>query len=212
MSLEVWLSFMAAALLLCLTPGPTTIFVMGQSLHQGNRAVLPLMLGTMSADLLVMTLSFIGVGAILAASAELFTLLKLVGALYLVYLGIKAWRSPVKPMQLEMDSPADGTDNGPGWGALFRRAFLITALNPKGILFFMAFFPLFLSPESAALPQMLILMASFELVSVFTVCCYGFGAGYLRSKARSERFQRRFNRLSGSALIGAGALTASLQR
>lgn len=211
MSLEIWLSFMAAAMLLCLTPGPTTIFVMGESLHRGTRAVWPLMLGTMTADLLVMTLSFVGVGAILAASAQLFTLLKLVGALYLIYLGLKAWRSPVKPMNLELESASNDEPGISGW-ALYRRAFLITALNPKGILFFMAFFPLFLSPESAALPQMLILAMSFELVSVFTVCCYGFGAGYLRSKARSERFQRRFNRLSGSALIGAGALTASLQR
>ena len=216
MPLELWFSFVAAAMLMCLTPGPTTIFIMGQALNQGRGAVLPLLAGTMTADIIAMSLSFVGVGAILATSATLFGLLKWVGAAYLVYLGIKAWRA--EPQLPSMGEGGDGQainssiESSIDRGALYRRALLITVLNPKGIIFFMAFFPLFMDPAQPALPQMLALMIGFEIASIVSVCCYGLGSGLLRSRIHSLVFQRRFNRTSGAMLIGAGAFTAALQR
>ena len=93
MELEVWISFLIASLVLCFTPGPIVFLVMGQAMQYGKKSVAPLIAGVILGDLIVMCLSMVGVGALLAASATLFTLVKYLGAGYLIYLGIKSWRS-----------------------------------------------------------------------------------------------------------------------
>lgn len=97
-------------------------------------------------------------------------------------------------------------------GMVYRDSLLVTALNPKSIIFFMAFFPLFIDPVQAVLPQMLILSTSFLVISAVSVTCYSLFSGYLRGKVKSEKFQSGFNKVSGSMLIGAGAITATIQK
>lgn len=205
MSAEVWLSFIAAALVLCLTPGPTVLIVVGKALQHGKRSVLPLLAGVLAGDVVAMSLSLLGVGVILQTSAEAFTVFKFACAGYLIYLGIKSWRS--KPSADMLNTKNDSRPSG----VIFRQTFLVTALNPKGIIFFLAFFPLFINPEMAALPQMLTLGATFLLASAAGVTFYAFSAGFLRTSLRSEKTQRAVNRVSGGLLVSAGVATAAMR-
>lgn len=204
MSIEVWVSFLLASTLLCFSPGPTVFLVMGQSLSHGRKSVLPLISGVLLGDVIAMSISFAGLGALLATSAVLFGLFKWVAAVYLLYLGLKAWRTEVRAGSIET-FPTDK-------GKIFKEALLVTALNPKSIIFFIAFFPLFINTHQPALPQMLIMAASFLGVSALSASLYAIFSGYLRGKVKSIRYQQVFNKVSGTMLISAGAVTASLQK
>lgn len=205
MSIEVWISFIAAALILCFSPGPTAFLVMGQALAHGKKSVLPLVAGTLSGDVVAMSFSFIGMGAVLATSATLFLILKWVGALYLIFLGIKAFRTKV---EIHLEPKKNDIQNG----AVYLNALFVTALNPKGIMFFLAFFPLFIKNDEPILPQMVVLAVSFLVASAVSVSFYALCSGFLRSKVSSVSFQNMFNKVSGGMLIGAGVVTATIQK
>lgn len=204
MSIEVWISFVFAAMLLCFSPGPTTFLIMGQSLSHGRKSAVPLITGVLLGDVISMSLSFAGLGALLSTSALLFSTLKWIAAIYLIYIGIKAWRTKITPESMNK-MPKENSK-------LFKEAFLVTALNPKGIIFFIAFFPLFIDTNKSALPQMLIMAFSFLFVSLVSASFYALFSNYLRSKVRSVSFQKAINKVSGSMLIGAGTITATLQK
>ncbi|MGB1237456.1 MAG: LysE family translocator [Pseudomonadales bacterium] len=203
MDFYVWLSFLAASLLLCFSPGPTTFLAIGQSLKHGKISVIPIVAGTLAGDMIAMTLSFVGVGAILATSAVLFNLFKWIGALYLIYLGIKAFRAKASTPNQQGHSTTSRT-------AIFRNAMLVTALNPKGIIFFMTFFPLFIDPQQAVLTQMILLGLTFQFAAASSVSIYACFAGALSAKTQNPNVQNVFNKVSGGLLISAGAVTASL--
>ena len=205
LSIEVWISFVAASMLLCFTPGTTVFLVMGQALSHGKKSVFPLVAGVLSGDLIAMRLSLLGVGALLAASAALFNIIKWLGAVYLIYLGIKSWRTKITESE-------DVTEKPMIKGSVYRDSLIVTALNPKGIIFFMAFFPLFIEPSNDALPQMIVLALSFLAVSATSASFYALFSGYLRSKVSSVKFQNGFNKVSGGMLVGTGAITASIQK
>jgi homoserine/homoserine lactone efflux protein len=204
LSIEIWISFIFASLILCFSPGPTVFLVMGQSLNHGKKSIIPLVTGVLSGDLVAMSLSFAGLGVLLATSAMLFNIFKWVAAAYLFYLGIKAWRTKsnaekFKTMPIKK-------------GKMFKDALLVTALNPKGIIFFSAFFPLFIDAKKAVIPQMTIIAVSFLLVAVASTTFYSTLSGYLGSKVKSPRFQNTFNKANGTMLMGAGVVTASVQK
>jgi threonine/homoserine/homoserine lactone efflux protein len=141
MTLSLWLAFVAASSILLIIPGPTVLLVVSYALGQGWRTALPMAIGVALGDFTAMTLSMLGLGALLATSATLFTILKWVGAIYLVWLGLKLWR-------------AGGTlEAAPRTDAcrprrMLGHAWLVTALNPKSITFFVAFLPPFLDPHA----------------------------------------------------------------
>lgn len=204
MNIEVWMSFVLASVILCFTPGPTVFLVMGQSLNHGKKSAIPLVAGVLSGDIIAMGVSFAGLGVLLATSATLFSVFKWIAAAYLFYLGIKAWRTKVSVQKTETDSVEKGK--------MFKEALVVTALNPKGIIFFIAFFPLFMDANKPALLQMLIMAISFLLVSAFSASFYSIFSGYLRSKVKSKKSQQVFNKVSGTMLMGAGSVTATLQK
>jgi homoserine/homoserine lactone efflux protein len=204
MSFEIWVSFVLASMILCFTPGPTVFLVMGQSLSHGKKSVIPLVAGVLSGDVIAMSISFVGLGALLATSAVLFSLFKWVTAAYLIYIGLKAWRNKVSVESTDTIFTANRK--------IFKEAIIVTALNPKGIIFFIAFFPLFMDANKPALPQMLIMAMSFLFVSFFSASLYSIFSGYLRSKVKSVKFQQVFNKVSGSMLMGAGTVNATLQK
>ncbi len=176
---------------------------MGQALEHGKKSVTPLVAGALSGDVIAMSFSFVGMGALLATSATLFTILKWTGALYLLYLGIKAFRTKVNVTAVASKQMQKGS--------VYFNALVVTALNPKGIIFFMAFFPLFINADAPVLPQMLIMAVTFLGVSTASVSFYATFSGILRSKVSSVKFQNGFNKVSGSMLIGSGAITATIQ-
>lgn len=206
MSLELWLAFVVAAGTLIAIPGPTNFMVIGYGLRAGSKAAMHTVFGVVPAVTLQMILSFLGLGAMLATSAALFTLMKWAGALYLIYLGIQQWRS--KP---ELDAIHHTAHQTSHW-QIIANAFTVTFLNPKGIAFFVAFMPQFMTPEAPALPQMLLLGATFNALVLPLNTAYAILAGTMRQTIDNRGTLRMLNRVGGGMLIGAGLMTASLKR
>jgi threonine/homoserine/homoserine lactone efflux protein len=206
MSIELWTAFVLAATVVLIVPGPTILLVISQSVAHGRKAVLPLATGVALGDLIALTFSLMGLGALLASSAALFAILKWIGAAYLIYLGIKLWRSNPEPTGMEVSMPQATV------ALLIKRAFIVTALNPKSIAFFVAFLPQFVSTQRHAAEQFVILGATFVLLAWVNAMVYGLFAGQLRDALLSVGIHRLLNRCGGGALIGAGVLTATLQR
>src|SRR3989338_10318606 len=141
MSLQTWLLFSAAACVVILIPGPLSLLMVSNSLNYGLRRSAPAFLGGVSASLLLLTASALGLGALLLASEQLFSGLKLAGALYLFYLAWQSWRQAHHGAEPQTASEAPVN---PGFRSLFWRAFALGARNPKDILFFAAFLPQFI--------------------------------------------------------------------
>ena len=206
MILATWLAFAAAAAVLLFIPGPTVLLVVSYALTQGRRVAVATAAGVALGDFTAMTLSLAGLGALLAASAALFTALKWIGAVYLVYLGIRLWRAPpVLP-----DVPAE-----PGEGAaraIFGHAFVVTALNPKSIAFFVAFVPQFIAHDAPLLPQLVVMEATFVGFAAVNALAYALAADRLRRTVRQPGVLKWMNRAGASCLVGMGAATAALAR
>jgi threonine/homoserine/homoserine lactone efflux protein len=204
MTFESWAAFTAASAVLLIIPGPTVLLVVSYALGQGWRTVLPMTVGVALGDFTAMTLSMLGLGALLAASATLFTILKWVGAAYLVYLGIKLWR-------------AGGTlDAAPRTDAvsaarMLGHAWLVTALNPKSITFFVAFLPAFLDPRADFLTQMLVFEATFLVLAFANAFGYALVAARARGFVANPRAIGIVNKVGGGLLIGAGAATVTFE-
>jgi len=206
MSLEIYIAFVIAAEIILVIPGPTIILVVSQAIAHGRKSVIPLVAGVLAGDFTAMTLSLLGLGALLSASAALFVLLKWIGALYLIYLGVKLWRTD----PAGRSSTAALREASPG--ALFKGAYIVTALNPKSIAFFVAFLPQFINHQTSTPAQFLILGATFLSMATVNAALYAIFAGRLRDAMRQARVRRLFDRCGGSALIGAGVLTAAMKR
>jgi threonine/homoserine/homoserine lactone efflux protein len=168
-------------MVLVIIPGPTIILVISQAIAHGRRAVLPLVVGVTLGDFTAMTLSLLGLGAILSSSAALFSVLKLIGALYLIYLGIKLWRS--NPEKHEIRLSATRTSEH----SLFKSAYIVTALNPKSIAFFIAFLPQFVSAQKETFPQFLVLGATFLFLAALNATLYALFAGQLRDTMQNAK-------------------------
>ena len=198
MPIELWLAFVAASAVLLIIPGPTILTVISYSMAHGRRANIPLTAAVALGDSTALVVSLLGLGALLAASAFWFTIIKWMGGLYLLYLGIKLLRAGVAPAALAApDSP------GSRW-KLFANTYLVTALNPKGIIFFVAFLPQFISPKLAVTQQLSILAVTFVVMATLNATLYAVFAGSARRLLASPRAQRGFNLTGGSLLSAAG--------
>lgn len=206
MTIELWLAFALTSAALLAVPGPTVMLVVSYALGRGRASGWATVPGTALGDLVAMSASLLGAGALLAASATLFTGLKLVGAGYLIWLGIKLWRAPHA-----LAAAAPATDRKTGQ-AMFRTAFIVTALNPKSIVFFIAFVPQFVDPNAPTLPQFAIMEATFVILAAINAALWACLAGALQRRARRPATVKLVNRIGGGFLIGAGALTAAVRR
>ena len=204
--MELWIPFVLAATLILIIPGPTILLVISQAVAHGRRSVVPLVIGVILGDFTAMTLSLLGLGALMATSATLFTIFKWVGALYLIYLGIKLWK-----LNSENNSVQYNTKNTSA-RSLLKSSFIVTALNPKGIAFFVAFLPQFVDPLKPAFSQLTLLGGTFLLLATINSALYAIFAGQLGDQMKKKKIRKWFNRCGGSALIGAGIFTAAMQR
>jgi threonine/homoserine/homoserine lactone efflux protein len=201
MGVEVWVAFVAASTILLIIPGPTVLLVVSYALGQGWRAALPMAVGVALGDFTAMTLSMLGVGALLAASAGLFTALKWAGAAYLIWLGIKLFRAGGT---LNAEPRTDRASAVKMLG----HAWLVTALNPKSITFFVAFLPQFINPELSFMTQMLVFEITFLVLAFANALGYALIASRARRIAGNPTAISWFNRAGGTLLIGAGLATA----
>jgi len=203
--LELWLAFAAASAVLLVIPGPTILTVISYSVAHGRRANVPLVAAVALGDSTALVLSLLGLGALLATSAFWFTLVKWVGGLYLVFLGVKLLRAGVSPGAL----PAVTAPRSRA--RLFANTYAVTALNPKGIVFFVAFLPQFITPALDVTTQLWILAVTFVVMATINATLYAVFAGAARRLLASPRAQRRFN-FTGGALLTAAGVWALLAR
>ncbi|EPR18926.1 amino acid transporter [Sphingobium indicum IP26] len=198
MSLHVWWLYVTAVFLISATPGPNMLHVMTQSIHHGPRRAIATMAGLMSAILLCLIASALGLGALLKASPRLFDGLRYAGVAYLIWLGVKAWRAPVG------EAGEVGATRARSLRALYGTGLLTGLSNPKLIIFAAALFPQFIDTGRPFAMQLAILVISFVAIEFGWQCVYALGGAKLaRWLAPADR-QRLFNRGTGLMFIGFG--------
>jgi threonine/homoserine/homoserine lactone efflux protein len=211
MTLSTYLLYLAAVALLVLSPGPTMLMCMTSSLQHGPRKALAAAAGSVTAVLGTMLLSALGLGALLAASETAFWTLKTVGAAYLIWLGIKTFRSKATVFD-GMPAVGQPAHTETSTRKLYVQGLIVGGSNPKALLFFTAFFPQFLDPAAAWAPQFAVLASTFVAFefTVLTLCALGVArlAPVLRSGSR----MRWFNRISGGLFTLMGTLLLATRR
>jgi threonine/homoserine/homoserine lactone efflux protein len=207
MTLHTWWLFVATVFVVSAIPGPNMLLVMTHGAQHGLRRSSATMAGCLSALVLMLAVSVAGLGVFLAAWPAMFNGLRMIGAAYLVYLGIKAWRAPADEVTA---GTVDDLVAKPARSrfALFRNGFLVAGSNPKAILFAAALLPQFINPAQPKLPQFGVLVATFAAIEVSWYLVYaGFGAR-IGARLKSRSVARAFNRLTGGVFVGFGAMTA----
>jgi len=199
---ELWFAFALTSAAILALPGPTVMLVISYALANGRRSGFATVPGVALGDFTAMTASLLGAGAILAVSATFFTLLKLAGAAYLVWLGVRLWRADPSP------ELGDRTTRPDSARRMFWNSWLVTALNPKSILFFVAFVPQFVDPAQPLVQQFAILEVTFIVLAAANVAVWVSLAGSLRAGFSSPSTARLLNRIGASFLIGAGLMAA----
>ncbi len=205
MTLAQWLPFAIASAILVAIPGPTVLLVVSYALGHGRKYALATMLGVALGDLTAMTASMLGLSVLLAASTELFMVVKWIGAAYFVYLGIKLWRAPV------IGTDAVKPSGDLRTGRILAHAYAVTTLNPKSIIFFVAFVPQFVDPHAASVSQIAILEATFVGLAA-NAFAYALRASGARRAIRKPSVQRAVNRTGGALLMGAGVFAAAWKK
>ena len=197
------LIFVTAALLLLLTPGPAVMFIVARSLEHGRTAGVVSAFGVAVASICHVVLAVMGLSALLMQSALAFSLVKYIGALYLIYLGIQAWRA---------DSEGE-LRRRPARAALpriFWQGFIVNLFNPKTALFFFAFLPQFVQPQRGAVTLQILLLGSlFVVLAIISDSAYAVLAGSVRHLVAGQtKVTRAWRRLASLVYIGLGLTTA----
>lgn len=207
MSIEIWLAFVAASSALLMIPGPTILLVLSYAISKGRSVALATATGVALGDLIAMSASLAGLGALVLASATVFTVLKWVGAAYLIYLGIKLFRSA-------SDASLGNVEDVSGKGTLqiFGHATAVTALNPKSIVFFIAFVPQFISVERPLWPQFVILTATFVTLAGLNALAWALLGDKMRVFFKRPGALAWFSRFGGGALMAMGVATVAMKR
>lgn len=196
MELTNWIVYFAAVLGLTLTPGPNGLLALTHGAIYGSRKTIATILGGSLGFATVIGLSMFGIGALLAASAQLLIVMKFLGGAYLIWLGIQVWRSPSLGDQgtkvaLDVSSYS-----------LFRQGALAALTNPKGILFFVAFLPQFIDPGISLVTQFVVMAATFVVIEF--IYEYVVAAAANKIKPWLAKFGRKVNRVFGGIFIAIG--------
>lgn len=205
-NVELFAAFLVASALLIAMPGPVVTLVIATSLKRGTRYGLFVSLGANAGTAVLLTAGAIGMATLLALLADIFDIIRFLGAAYLVYLGIREWRS--RGVVLE----EAGALKGRGLGALFSFGFLTGLTNPKTIIFYAAFFPQFIDPALPAGPQLAVMTASFLALAILLDGGYAVLAGRLRPYLLDARRAVIRARLTGTLLIVTGLGLALTRR
>lgn len=207
MQLELWLAYVVTSAVVLAIPGPTILLVLSYAIAQGRKATLPLVTGVALGDSVAITLSLMGLGTLLATSALWFTIIKWIGGCYLIYLGISLLRSAGKPMPVQIQRESRSTP-----GKLFGNAFIVTALNPKSIVFFVALLPQFISANHPVTAQLWILGLTFVALATIGATSYALFASSIRRWLASARAQKAYSMIGGGLLLSAGVWALAAKR
>lgn len=207
LALDTTLTFFGASVLLALAPGPDNVFVLLHAAAHGRRAGMLVVLGLCSGLLFHTAAVALGLAAVFAASSTAFTLLKLCGAGYLLWLAWQSWRAPVGMDATQTTPPLND-------GQTYRRGVLMNVTNPKVAIFFLAFLPQFANPAQGPMAgQILALGGIFILAALLTFGSIAlFAASVGRAFLRSPRAQRWLNRVASTVFVGLALRLAIAQR
>lgn len=194
MSYETLATFILATAVIVAIPGPNILIVVNDSITHGFRRSLATIVGIKAGTLMLIMLSMVGVAALLKMFSGVYLFIKWLGIGYLVYLGV----SQIRMSMREQDTRPQAKTSEKG---LFLKGFLVSATNPKGIIFAGAFFPQFIDEKAALLPQMLLLCFGFVLTAALIEIVYAVLGDAARALFRTDSFRRLSNRLSGGVLI-----------
>jgi homoserine/homoserine lactone efflux protein len=209
MSFATWLAFLFSAIVIALSPGSGAVLSMSHGLSYGLRKASGTILGLQAGILLILFIAGAGVGSLLLASELAFNIVKSVGALYLIYLGLSQWRAKVSEGE-SLDIAAQAAL--PSLRKRFLTGFLTNATNPKGIIFMVAVLPQFITQGQPLLPQLAILAATMLVVDVTVMHGYAFLASTMQGYFRDARAIRQQNRVFGDLLMAVGAALFFVKR
>lgn len=208
MSIETWMVYALAVLILTASPGPSSLLCMTKGVVSGWCRAFATALGSLTAITGIMTLSFTGLGVLIASSEIIFNVVKWLGAAYLAYLGLKALTS--KQDHYEMTNGE--SSQVAGYRSHYVSGFIVGASNPKAILFFTALFPQFIDPQAELFSQYAIFASTFMVMELSWLCFYAYlgakSSTWILTKGRAKLF----NRLTGGVFVGAGAWLSTLSR
>ncbi|MDJ0943750.1 MAG: LysE family translocator [Kiloniellales bacterium] len=203
MGVETFVAFTVAMIVLSATPGPGCAMVIARALAGGFRSGLAAVLGLVLGDLLYLVLAVFGLSALATLMGEFFLVVKILGAAYLIWLGVRCWRAPVDP------GSARPSRDRRGLGRSFGLGLFVTLGNPKVILFYVAFVPTFVDPTALSAWDLALLCSVVAGVLLAVLGGYASLAARAGRLFRSERALRRLNRISGGLLMGAGVAVAT---
>lgn len=195
MEFSVWLAFVVASTIVLISPGSTTFYPISLALRDGRKNALYASLGVALGDLVAITLAVIGLGILLTTSLFFFTLLKVIGGLYLVYLGFKTIRNASR-----VGREYDQSKNSERLESFLKSA-LITVLNPKSIMFFVAFVPLFIDESSSYSAQAFIIVSTFVALGFLNAMIYSFLVSYLKDVFLNGKVIVILNRIVGGVIV-----------
>lgn len=199
--------FVGVETALCLSPGPAVLLVLSQALTRGALQAIWSICGILAANTVYFIISATGIGAILLASYELFFAIKWIGAAYLVWIGISAFRGKSKVLSVRAQVPAPASG-----GRMFLNGFILQMANPKALMFFTALLPQFIEPKAPIVPQIVILAVTSMAIEFLVQLFYASVAGRVTELATRPRFASITNRIAGSLLVGAGVGMAAIRR
>jgi homoserine/homoserine lactone efflux protein len=203
MHLSNWLVFCGVAFLVCFSPGPGVLLAISNAMAHGKRDWVASSLGNATGLFIISGVAMAGMGAILAVSAVAFTVLKVAGALYLIYLGIRQWRS--QAVSFTAAASATQVVDAQADKAITRRLYGqgmgVALTNPKAILFFSALFPQFITADAPVLEQVAVLTSTFVAMSLLSHLFYVLVARLFKGQLANPRKQRLFNRISGGLFV-----------
>ncbi len=198
LNFDLFAAFCAAAVILLLIPGPVVTLVVANSLKHGTRVGITTVLGASLGNAVLIICGAVGITTMMALMAELFQIVRWVGAAYLIYLGIMEWRSRGMTLDEAEAAPPRTT------AKVFGTAFLIALTNPKAILFYIAFFPQFIDPALPANPQLVAMVTAFIVLALFLDGCYAVLSGRLRNWFADKRRARFQGKVTGTLLMATG--------
>lgn len=210
MSFATWIAFVFAASIIAVSPGSGAVLAMSHGLSYGVKKAAATVFGLQLGLLLVLAIAGAGVGSLLLASELAFNIVKTVGALYLIYLGLAQWRSKVEIMPGTSAAPAQALV--PAFGKRVLTGFLTNATNPKGIIFMVAVLPQFISKEAPLLPQLGILAVTMMVIDSIVMNGYAFLASSMQRFFRDARAVKKQNRFFGGVLMLVGGALFFVKR
>ncbi|WP_057466301.1 LysE family translocator [Pseudovibrio sp. POLY-S9] len=201
MAIEVWLTYVLACTILLIIPGPTVLMVSSYGISQGLRAVVASALGVSLGSILLISVALAGLGAVISTSALLYDILQYAGATYLIYLGVSMWRrKSILKDQMEIVATTRLQ--------IFRDTFLVSAFNPKDMLFFVAFLPQFVEDTIPVIPQFILLGTTFVILGGINTMFWTSMAGSCSAMLTGGKCAKRLNRIGGTGLLSAGLFIA----